>query len=50
MLRIVHSKILGGWLIVRGPHMTPIGGRFNSKSEALQHLRGAIAKCVQGGA
>lgn len=47
MLRIVHSRILGGWFIVKGPHMTPVGGRFDSKSAALQHLRGAIAKSVQ---
>lgn len=47
MLRIVHSRILGGWFIVKGPHMTPIGGRFDSKAAALQHLRGAIAKSVQ---
>lgn len=38
-VRIVHNKLLGGWYIVRGPHHTPIGGRFNSKAEAQQHLR-----------
>jgi hypothetical protein len=46
MIRIVQSKILGGWFIVRGPHMTPIGGRFDSKSAALQHLRAAIARSI----
>jgi len=46
MLRIVHSRILGGWFIVRGPHQTPIGGRFDSKSAALQHLRAAIARSL----
>jgi len=47
MIRIVHSKILGGWFIVRGPHMTPIGGRFESKAAALQHLRSALARSVE---
>lgn len=47
MIRIVHLKILGGWFIVRGSHMTPIGGRFDSKAAALQHLRGAIARSVE---
>jgi hypothetical protein len=38
-VRIIHNKLLGGWFIVRGPHQTPIGGRFNSKAEAQAHLR-----------
>lgn len=36
-IQIIHNKLLGGWFIVRGPHQTPIGGRFNSKEEAQQH-------------
>lgn len=36
-IQIVHNKLLGGWFIVRGPHQTPIGGRFNTKEEAQQH-------------
>lgn len=40
MIRIVFNRILGGWFIVRGRHQTPIGGRFNSRQEAEQHLRG----------
>jgi hypothetical protein len=39
MVRIIHSKILGGWFIVRGPHMTPIGGRFETRADALAHLK-----------
>ena len=39
MIRIIHSRILGGWFIVRGPHLTPIGGRFDSRAQALAHLK-----------
>lgn len=38
-IRIVHNRLLGGWFIVRGPHQTPIGGRFDSRAEALAHLQ-----------
>lgn len=38
MIKIVHNKLLGGWYIVRGSHQTPIGGRFDSKEEAKEHL------------
>ena len=37
-VRIVYNKLLGGWYIVRGPHQTPIGGRFESKEAAQAHL------------
>ena len=37
-VRIVHNKLLGGWYVVRGPHDTPISGRFNSKEEAKAWL------------
>jgi hypothetical protein len=40
MIKIVRNRLLGGWYIVRGRHQTPIGGRFNSKEEAKQHLLG----------
>ena len=49
MLKIVHSKLLGGWFIVTGPHDTPIGGRFNTKAEALARLRSTIDKAVNKG-
>jgi hypothetical protein len=39
MIRIIHSKILGGWFIVRGPHQTPISGRFETRADALAHLK-----------
>jgi len=39
MIKIVYNKLLGGWYIVRGPHQTPLGGRFDSKEEARAHLQ-----------
>lgn len=38
-IRIIYSRVLGGWFIVRGPHLTPIGGRFDSKAEAEAALK-----------
>lgn len=38
MVKIVHNRLLGGWFIVRGPHHTPIGGRFATKAEAKAWL------------
>lgn len=38
MVRIIHSRILGGWFVVRGRHQTPISGRFESRAAALEHL------------
>lgn len=38
-VRIVHNKLLGGWFIVRGPHQTPISGKFSSKEEAEKSLK-----------
>jgi hypothetical protein len=37
-MKIVFNKLLGGWYIVRGPHQTPISGRFDSREQALSHL------------
>lgn len=37
-IRIVYNKLLGGWYIVRGPHQTPLGGRFESRAAAKAHL------------
>lgn len=37
-VRIVYNRVLGGWFIVRGPHQTPISGRFNSKAAAKAWL------------
>jgi hypothetical protein len=38
MLRIVFNRVLNGWFIVRGKHQTPIGGRFDTRREALARL------------
>lgn len=37
-IRIVHNRLLGGWYVVRGPHQTPLGGRYSSKAEAQASL------------
>ncbi len=37
-VRIVHNKLLGGWFVVRGPHQTPLGGKFESKEAAQAWL------------
>ena len=38
MVKIVHNKLLGGWYIVKGPHHTPISGRFDTKAGAREYL------------
>jgi hypothetical protein len=38
MVKIVHNKLLGGWYVVRGPHHTPLSGRFDSKAAAQTWL------------
>lgn len=37
-VRIVFNKLLGGYYVVRGPHQTPISGRFDTKAEAQDYL------------
>lgn len=37
-VRVVFNRLLGGWFVVRGPHQTPLSGRFASKAEALAYL------------
>lgn len=39
MSRVIYNRILGGWFIVRGPHQTPISGRFDTRAQALAHLK-----------
>jgi hypothetical protein len=38
MVRIVHNRLLGGWFVVRGPHQTPLSGKFATKAEAQASL------------
>jgi hypothetical protein len=38
MSRIVYNKLLAGWYIVRGPHQSPIGGRYETKAAAREAL------------
>jgi hypothetical protein len=37
-VKIVHNKLLGGWYVVRGPHQTPLTGRFETKTQAKTWL------------
>ena len=37
-IRVVFNKLLRGWYVVRGPHQTPLCGRFDSKEAAYQWL------------
>jgi len=43
-MKITHNKLLGGWYIVRGPHHTPMGGRYATYQEALVALRSKQCK------
>ena len=44
-LRIVYNRLLGAWYIVRGPHHAPIGGRFESRADALAWLHSREPSC-----
>lgn len=37
-VKIVFNQLLKGWFIVRGPHHTPIGGRYESRADAVAAL------------
>ena len=37
-VRIVYNRLLQGWYVIRGPHQTPISGRFDSKADAQAYL------------
>lgn len=34
MPRIVYIRLLRSWYVVKGPHHTPISGRFDTRAEA----------------
>lgn len=38
MVKVVHNKLLGGWFVVRGPHQTPLSGKFPTKADAQASL------------
>jgi len=38
-MKVIYNSLLSGWFIVRGAHQTPISGRFETKEQALAHLR-----------
>jgi hypothetical protein len=44
MPKIVFNKLLGGWLVVRGPHHSPLSGVFASKAAAKAWLEARRAK------
>lgn len=44
MTKIVNNKLLGGWFVVRGPHHTPISGKFATKAEAQAWLAARAAR------
>jgi hypothetical protein len=44
MVRIVFNRPLGGWLVVRGPHQTPLSGVFPTKAAAKASLDARKAK------
>ena len=37
-MKIVFNRLLNGWYVVRGPHQTPLSGKFDSKAAAQQWL------------
>jgi hypothetical protein len=49
-IRIVYNRLLGGWYVVRGPHQTPLNGKFESKEAAQKWLkkRGGSSTDAQG--
>jgi hypothetical protein len=38
MVKIVYNKLLRGWYVFRGPHQTPLTGRFETLAEARAWL------------
>ena len=38
-IRVVYSKLLGAWYVVRGPYQTPLSGRFDTKADAVAYLQ-----------
>jgi hypothetical protein len=38
-MKVIYNRLLAGWYIVRGPHQTPMSGRFETREAAVAHLR-----------
>ena len=38
MPKVIFNRLLNGYYIVKGPHQTPISGRFETRAAALAHL------------
>ena len=38
MPKVIFNRLLNGYYIVKGPHHTPISGRFETRAAALAHL------------
>lgn len=38
-VRIIHNRLLRGWFVVRGPHQTPLSGKFATKEAAKQWFK-----------
>lgn len=36
--RVVYNKLLDGYYVVRGPHQTPLGGRYETRDEAKRAM------------
>lgn len=43
MPKVVYNRLLNGWYVVRGPHQTPLAGRFDSRDEAKMWLKSKFA-------
>jgi hypothetical protein len=48
MARIIHSPLLGGWYVVKGPHDTPISGRFDTREGAKMWLLAKARGLIRG--
>jgi hypothetical protein len=49
-IKIVYNKLLQGWYMVRGPHQTPLNGRFETRAQAQAWLDRSEWKRIERGA
>lgn len=38
MVKVVFNRLLNGWFVVRGPHQTPLSGKFATRADALASI------------